>query len=203
LTIGIIFVVRHCSGPWDSHGGSMPERLKMDSLNRNWYALRVRARLARIAAAVLRGKGYEEYLPVYRSRRRWSDRTKTVEMPLFPGYLFCRFDARDRLVPVVTTPGVMGIVGAGKTPIPVADDEIDSVRRIVDSGLAARPCPFVAVGTRISIERGPLTGLEGVVTNADGVSRLIASVTLLQRSVAVEVDRDWIRPITSPLPRAS
>jgi transcription antitermination factor NusG len=97
----------------------------------------------------------------------------------------------------------MGIVGAGKTPIPVAEDEIEAVRRILQSGLAAQPWPFVGVGARISIERGPLTGLEGVVTNADGVSRLVASVTLLQRSVAVEVDRDWIRPIGSPLARAS
>jgi transcription antitermination factor NusG len=151
----------------------------------------------------LRGKGYEEFLPLYRSSRRWSDRVKQLDMPLFPGYMFCRFDPHDRLVPVLTTPGVIGILGAGKVPIPVDEEEIEAVRSIINSGLAAQPWPFLAVGSRIYIEDGPLSGLEGIITNADTVDRLVVSVSLLQRSVAVQIDRDWARPVSSPIALAS
>jgi len=148
-----------------------------------------------LASAALRGKGYEEFLPLYRSRRRWSDRVKQLDLPLFPGYLFCRFDPHDRLLPILTTPGMIGIVGAGRTPIPVPDEEIEAVRRILRSGLAAQPWPFLGAGCAVYIERGPLAGLQGVITKADKVDRLIVSVNLLQRSVAVEIDRDWARPV--------
>jgi transcription antitermination factor NusG len=160
-----------------------------------WYALRIQSRLASVASTTLRGKGYEEFLPLYRSRRRWSDRIKDLELPLFPGYLFCRFDVGDRLMPILTTPGVVGIVGAGKTPVPVDLDEIEAIRAILRSGLAAQPWPSLRVGSKVYIERGPLAGLEGIITNTDKVYRLIVSVSLLQRSVAVEIDREWARPI--------
>ncbi len=172
----------------------------MQSGNLNWYALRVHSKLASFVSAVLRGKGYEEFLPLCRSRRHWSDRVKDIEVPLFPGYLFCRFDPGDRQVPVLTTPGVIGIVSAGKTPIPVTEEEIESIRRIVYSGLAAQPWPFLGVGSRIRIDRGPLAGIEGVVTQPGKEYRLIVSITLLQRSVAVEIDRGWVRPLSIGMP---
>jgi transcription antitermination factor NusG len=174
----------------------------MNSTTTQWYALQVQSRLASVASTVLRGKGYEEFLPVSCSRRRWSDRVKKIDLPLFPGYLFCKFDPQDRLVPVLTTPGVIGIVGAGRKPIPVPEEEIEAVRRVLLSGLAAQPWPFLGVGSRIYIESGPLAGIEGIVTNVDKVYRLVVSVTLLQRSVAVEIDRYWARPI-SMVPRAA
>ena len=168
-----------------------------------WYAVQIQARLGSIASATLRGKGYEEFLPLYRARRRWSDRTKQLELPLFPGYLFCRFDVSDRLMPILTTPGVIAIVGAGKTPVPVDDEEIEAIRAILRSGLAAQPWPFLRVGSKVYIEGGPLEGLEGIITNTDKVYRLIVSVNLLQRSVAVEIDREWARPIAQGMgPRA-
>ena len=168
-----------------------------------WYAIRVRSRMATIASNTLRGKGYEEFLPVYSSRHRWSDRVKELDLPLFPGYLFCRFDVQGRLLPILTTPGVTSIVGAGKTPISIPDDEIAAVQAIVQSGLAAQPWPFLSVGSRIYIERGPLTGLEGTALSVEKKYRLVVSVPLLQRSVAVEIDRDWIRPLLSGMgPRA-
>lgn len=164
-----------------------------------WYALQIQTRLGNIASTALRGKGYEEFLPVYRSRRSWSDRVKYIDLPLFPGYLFCRFDVRERLLPVLSTPGVIGIVGAGKTPIPVDDEEIAAVHRVVQSGLAAQPWPFLTVGSRIYMEAGPLAGLEGIVTNTDKTYRLVVSVAMLQRSVAVEIDRDWVRPVVAKM----
>lgn len=168
-----------------------------------WYAIQIQSRFGSIASATLRGKGYEEFLPLYRSRRRWSDRMKELELPLFPGYLFCRFNVNDRLLPILTAPGVIGIVGAGKTPVPVDDEEIEAVREILRSGLAAQPWPYLHVGFKVYIEAGPLAGLEGIITNTDKVYRLIVSVNLLQRSVAVEIDREWARPIAGGMgPRA-
>ena len=168
----------------------------------SWYALRIQSRLGSLASTTLRGKGYEEFFPLYRSRRRWSDRTKELELPLFPGYLFCQFDVSDRL-PILTTPGVIGIVGIGKTPAPVDLDEIEAIRVILRSGLAAQPWPSLRVGSKVYIERGPLVGLEGIITNTDKVYRLVVSVSLLQRSVAVEIDREWVRPIADAMrPRA-
>src|SRR5450755_1117280 len=168
-----------------------------------WYALQVQTKLGSIASVALRGNGYEEFLPLYRSSRRWSDRVKQLDMPLFPGYMFCRFDPHDRLVPVLTTPGVIGILRAGKVPIPVDQKEIEAVRTIISSGLAAQPWPFLHTGSRIYLERGPLSGLEGIVTNADNLDRLVVSVSLLQRSVAVQIDRGWARPVSSTVALAS
>ena len=168
-----------------------------------WYALRLRPKSENLASATLRGKGYEEFLPMYRSRRRWSDRVKELDLPLFPGYLFCRFDVQDRLLPILTTPGVISIVGAGKTPVAVSDEEIAAVQAIVRSGLPAQPWPCLTVGSRVFIERGPLAGFEGIALSVDKAFRLVVSIPLLQRAIAVEIERDWIRPIlNASSPRA-
>jgi transcription antitermination factor NusG len=94
----------------------------------SWYAIRVQSKFENFVSVTLRGKGYQEFLPVYRSKRRWSDREKEIDLPLFASYLFCRFDVRGRLLPILTTPGVISIVGAGKTPVPVSDVEISLSR---------------------------------------------------------------------------
>lgn len=162
-----------------------------------WYAIRVRSKFENLSSATLRGKGYEALLPVYRARRQWSDRVKEVELPLFPGYLFCRFDVQSRLLPILTTPGVIAIMGAGKTPVPIDEHEVAAIESILRSGLAAQPWPFLSVGSRVCIEAGPLAGVEGIITSTDKTFRLIVSVNLLQRSVAVEIDRDWARPVAT------
>lgn len=162
-----------------------------------WYALRVRSNFEQNVASVLRFKGYEEFLPTYRVRRRWSDRIKEIQVPLFAGYVFCRLDISNRL-PVLTTSGVVGVVGCGKTPVPVTTEELEAVRAIVNSDLAASPWPFLRVGQRVELIHGPLTGLEGILTKLKGKYRLVVTVTLLQRSVAVEIDRDWARVTGNP-----
>jgi len=170
---------------------------------RRWYAIRVQSKFENLASATLRGKGYEEFLPLYSCRRRWSDRVKILDLPLFPGYLFCRFDVQDRLLPILTTPGVVSILGVGKTPVPVEDGEIEAIKTVLRSGLGAQPWPFLGVGSRVYVEGGPLAGVEGVITNTDKIYRLVVSVSLLQRSVAVEIDRGWARPIPDRIgPRA-
>lgn len=167
----------------------------MKSNNLRWYALRIQTRLGTTAAATLRGKGYEEFLPLYPERRRWSDRVKDTLQPLFPGYMFCRLDPEDRLMPILTIPGVIGIVSAGKTPIPIPDEEIGGIRDVLRTGLPAHPWPFLEAGSRVAIEQGALAGMQGIITNTDKVCRLVVSIAMLQRSVAVEIDRSWARPI--------
>jgi transcription antitermination factor NusG len=159
-----------------------------------WYALRVKTRGEQLAAAALAMKGYEVFLPQYLSRRRWSDRVKEVELPLFSGYLFCRLDVNHRL-PVLMSPGVLQLVGTGKAFFPVDDQEIADLQSIVSSGIAAEPWPFLRVGETVRIDRGPLTGVQGVLVSVKRPYRLVVSVTILQRSVAVEIDHDWVSSV--------
>ncbi|HEX2715975.1 MAG TPA: UpxY family transcription antiterminator [Candidatus Acidoferrales bacterium] len=156
-----------------------------------WFAVQVRTSTEKSAANLLRYKELECFLPLSELRRRWSDRMKKFEVPLFPGYLFCRLNPTDRLS-VLQTPGVIQIVGTGKIPTPVDDDEIAALQCVGKSGLPAQPWAFLQVGHVVRIEYGPLRGLTGIVVNVKSESKLILSVTLLQRSVAVEVDRDWL-----------
>jgi transcriptional antiterminator NusG len=161
---------------------------------RRWFALHVRTRFESSVAVHLQGKGYEFFLPMYVSKRRWSDRMQEIEQPLFPGYVFCRFDPQARL-PILVTPGVIGVVGMGKTPIAIADEEIAGIQTVVNSGLPSQPWPFLQVGEQVRIESGPLQGLTGILEEIKGRHRLILAVTLLQRSVAVEIDVACVRPV--------
>src|SRR5581483_8501749 len=108
----------------------------------NWYALRVKSRYEKIVSTIVQNKGYEEFLPVYQSRRRWSDRIKCLEMPLFPGYVFCRLNAQHRL-PLLTIPGALHFVGIGKTPVAIDETEIAAIQCAVRSGLATEPWPYL------------------------------------------------------------
>ncbi len=164
-----------------------------------WYALRVRPRFEKVVAATLLTKGYEGFLPLYRHRSKWSDRVKEVHLPLFSGYLFCRLDLNHRL-PVLITPGVMQIVGIGKVPHPVDEAEVAALQAIVLSNLQANPRSYLNVGEKVRIEIGPLAGLEGILISMKGSSRLVVSVTLLQRSVAVEIDEAWVVPVKPKYP---
>jgi len=156
-----------------------------------WFAILARTGREKNATLLLENAGYECYLPVSKFTRRWSDRVKEVEVPLFPGYLFCRMNANNRL-PVLMTPGVIQIVGVGKTPIPVEEEEIAAIQRVGKSGLPTMPWPYLQVGHVVTIEEGPLCGLAGIVLKIKSGLRLVLSVSLLQRSVAVEIDRTWI-----------
>jgi transcriptional antiterminator NusG len=171
-----------------------PISFEADLQARPWFALRVRSNYERITVLHLRERGYQEFAPCYKTSRRWSDRTKQVDQFLFPGYIFCRFDPNERL-PILTAPGVVDLVGFGKIPEPIPHAEIERVRRMVDSGLPVTPYPYIQVGQAVLIERGPLSGVEGILVELKGKVRLVVSVNLLQRSVSAEVDRHSIRPI--------
>jgi transcription antitermination factor NusG len=170
--------------------------------NLSWFALRTRSNFERQSAFSLSQKGLEVFLPSYHSRRRRWDRFVDLELPLFPGYLFCRFDFAHRL-PVLMSPGIVHIVGSGSMPEPVPESEIMTVRAIVESNLRSEPWPFLEIGQPVKIIEGPLSGVEGLLLNAKGRHRLVVSITLLQRSIAAEIDATWVRPVSKSVARIS
>jgi transcription antitermination factor NusG len=184
------------------------ERMKVESYNANlsggmnWYAIQVTCRKELSVSAQIQGRGIECFLPQYKSLRKWSDRTKEVQQALFPGYLFTRFcyEARQQ---VVTSPGVIQIVGNGKVAIPVPDSEIEALQVAMRSEVASEPWPYLRAGERVKVNCGRLSGLEGILVNFKGNHRVVLSVTLLQRSLALEVDLDWITPLEQHAGRAT
>ena len=161
----------------------------------DWFAIRVKSNFEKHVSRALCGKGFEEYLPVYRRAAKRGHGAGAVELPLFPGYVFSRFAANRRL-PILTIPGVFHIVGLGGVPVPVDPAELATVRALLETGAGAEPWPFVRTGQRVLIHKGPLRGIEGIVLASKKDFRLVASVTLLQRSVSVEIERDWVRGLS-------
>ncbi len=159
-----------------------------------WVALVVRPRLERKVEVGLANAGIESFVAWHGVRRRWSDRIKVVERNLFPGYIFCRstFDERTR---VIRQPGVEWVVSFNHAPALIPDHEIDAVRRMIGSGLPFGPWPFLKTGQRVRVERGILAGVEGILARDCSAWRVALNVDALQRSIAVEVDRDMICPI--------
>jgi len=166
----------------------------------HWFALRVRSNQERKVALSLATKDIEHLLPLSRQRRRWSDRMRDIEVPLFKGYVFSRFCVERRL-PILQTPGVVDIVGHGKMPVPVDDPEMEAIQQIAASSETAEPWPYLRVGTLVRVDRGPLEGLEGRLVAIKKPARLVVSVTLLQRAVAVEIEEYWVTPIAEGVER--
>jgi transcriptional antiterminator NusG len=159
-----------------------------------WFAIQVKTTHEKRVTGHLEWQGHEWFLPLYSCRRRWSDRVKQVELPLFPGYVFCRFAPADR-VPILKIPSVMQIVGIGYTPTPIDDAEMATIQRVVKAGVGVSPHPYLQVGRRVQIASGSLYGLEGIIADVRRRDRLILSVSLLQRSIAVEIDSACVVPI--------
>ena len=172
---------------------------KLDSKSEGlkWYALHVHARKEQLVASQLQNRSLECFLPTYKSLRKWSDRTKEMQQALFPGYVFCRFDYENRH-PVVMTTGVTQVVGTGKVAIPIADSEIEALQVAVSSGVPAQPWPYLRTGEYVQVNYGHLAGLQGILVNFKGNHRVVLSVTLLQRSLALEVELDWLSPAAEP-----
>ncbi len=158
-----------------------------------WYAVRVKPKFERVVAQSLASKNIPSFVPLYKERRRWSDRVKIVELPLFPGYVFCSLDVRRRL-PALQTPGVLYFVSFDGEPAPVDPVELETLQQAVASGAGLAPWPFLKEGQRVVVARGPMKGKAGVLLKIRDEYRLIISITLLQRSVAVEIDREAVRP---------
>lgn len=164
-------------------------------MQENWFAIRTKSNRETAVSEALGGKGYEVLCPRYRLNHHSSRNSSDSSMrPLFPGYLFCRFDVLVRL-PILTIPGVLNIVSTGKTPSPIDESEIESIKVLIKSDLPLSPHAYLQVGDKVMICDGPLSGACGYVVQTN-TKRLVVSITLLQRAVSVEVPGYWLEKLS-------
>lgn len=157
----------------------------------SWYALHTKPRSEKQVERLLTHKGYECLLPAYRQKRQWSDRIVNVELPLFPMYVFCHFNS-SAVGKAISTPGVTRIVGFGGQPAEIAVEEIEALQLLAQSNLLREPWAYIPNGALVQVETGPLTGARGIICSGEDRRRLVISVTLLQRSVAVQLDENTV-----------
>jgi transcription elongation factor/antiterminator RfaH len=160
-----------------------------------WYALYTRPRHEKRVLEELTRRKVESFLPTYKVRRRWSDRYKIIEEPLFKNYLFVYIDHDTRLHDILRHHGAVSFVSFNGIPAVIPEAEIASIRRLVESELPYNPHPFLKVGRKVRVKSGPLVGCEGILTRKRGLARLVLSINLLQQSVVAEVDADTVEPI--------
>jgi transcription antitermination factor NusG len=158
---------------------------------RRWYALVVRTRHEKVAGHALADKGFDTFLPLFVQRHQYGGRRREFNLPLFPGYLFCRFQP-EMIVPVLNTQSVIQVVGVGRKLVSIDEAEVESLRIATEAAVAFSPHPYLAVGRKVRVVSGPMTGAEGVVLELKNSFQLVMSVTMLQRSVAVQLDRTQI-----------
>ncbi len=173
----------------------LPNVVAIDALR--WYAVYTCARHEKAIARHFEERGLEYFLPLYQAVHRWNKRSCRVSLPLFPGYVFVRTNAEHRYKPL-QVPGVARYVGAGTTPSPVADQEIDALRRIMVSGKDVGPHPYLSAGQRVHIAAGPLAGLSGIIVRTKTGNRFILSVEMLKQSIAIEIDGFQIASSQTP-----
>lgn len=156
-----------------------------------WFAVQVRPRSETAVAALLTGKGYDTFLPSYVRAGPRQNRETLSRLPLFPGYVFCRFDPLVNAL-IVTTPGVVRIVGYGRQPAVIEEREIAALKTIVTSGVRAEPLSEAHPGDPVRITSGPLRGVEGLLVEMNKRRQFIVSVSILHRSALVELRREWV-----------
>jgi transcription antitermination factor NusG len=159
-----------------------------------WWALYTRHQHEKTVADTLSSKGFEVFLPLYDSIRRWKDRKKLLSLPLFPCYVFVR-GGLERKLQVVTTPGVHMILYHGEQVAGIAEAEIEAIRRVLESRFRVEPHPFLKCGERVRVKCGPLDGVEGILLRKKNWSRLVLSVDMLAQSVAIEIDSSDVEPV--------
>jgi transcription termination/antitermination protein NusG len=160
----------------------------------HWYAAYTSANHEKRVAEQLGVRAVEHFLPVYSSLRRWKDRRVNLQLPLFPGYVFVRLALRDRLR-VQQIPGVARLVGFDGTPAALPDSEIESLRVSLEGGVRVEPHPYLRVGRRVQVNAGPMAGMQGILLKRKGRLRVVISIELIQRSVAVEIDESDVEPV--------
>jgi transcriptional antiterminator NusG len=160
----------------------------------NWYAIQCRGSYEARVRNAFRRSSIEEFWPCYETRRQWSDRIQVIEHSLFPGYLFARFDPAHR-VPILSTTGVIKVLGSLREPEPIPESDIENVRILMNTPAALAPCPYFAAGDLVEIEQGPLTGLVGYLVFAKSPARVVVSLEMLGQSCSVEVDATWLRKL--------
>ena len=158
-----------------------------------WFVVQVAPQSEIRVASFLEHKGYQPFAPTYLSRKRWSDRIKTLEKPLFPGYVFVQIALRDKLQ-VLKVPGVVQLISFNGRPAALPDAEIEALRSGLARSVATEPHPYLVVGKKVRVHHGPFAGVEGILIRRKDKFRVVLSIHLIQRSVAVEVDETEIEP---------
>lgn len=181
------------------NGGSSAVQfgLPLDYLESRWYAAYTRAQHEKQVAQQLEVRGVTHYLPLYETVHRWKDRSKRVQLPLFPGYIFVRIPLGNRL-DVLRIPSVVRLVGFNGVPTPLPEEEVEGLRRVLAEGVRAEPHPFLRVGRCVRVTSGPLAGREGILKRRKGGMRVVLSVELIQRSILVDVDVASVVPVQQP-----
>jgi len=159
-----------------------------------WFAAYTSPRHEKYVSRQMERRGIQNFLPLYKSIRRWKDRRKELDLPIFPGYLFVRMALRERLS-VLQVPGVVQLVSFQGRPAPLPDADIEMLQRQLLQCGAAQPHPFLTVGRRVRVTNGPLTGMEGILARKKDKFRVVLSIELIQRSVAVEIDLSDVEPV--------
>jgi transcription antitermination factor NusG len=161
-----------------------------------WYALQTRPRHEKMVSQRLLERGVTTFLPLMTEMRRWSDRKKSVDLPLFSGYIFARFKRNyDERLQVLRVDGVLSLVGSRGEGAVIPEAEIDAVRMLLAGALPWTAHPFIEIGQRVRIRSGALDGLEGILVGRNGDRTLIISVTTIQRSLAVRVEGYEVEPV--------
>jgi transcription antitermination factor NusG len=162
-----------------------------------WYALHTNYQHEKAVARILTQKGFDIFLPLYDVAHRWKDRTKQLSLPLFPCYVFIQ-GGLDRRLQVLNTPGVFDFVGWSGCAAPIPEEEIDAVLKMMEGSLKVEPHPFLKCGDWVRVKSGSLQGIEGILVRKKNLFRLVLSVEMLQKSVAVEVDVTAVESVTRP-----
>lgn len=162
----------------------------------NWYALYTCPRHEKTVTQQMEERGIASFLPLYRSVRRWKDRRKELELALFPGYVFVHFALRDKMR-VLQLPGAVRLVSFNGQPAVLPEAEIEGLRERLARGGRAQPHPYLTVGRRVRVCAGPMQGLEGIIIRRKDRCRVVFSLDLIMRSVAVEVDESEVEPIAA------
>jgi len=163
-----------------------------------WFAVWTRSRQEKVAAGMLQTLGVEHYLPLKSELRQWRDRKQTVHLPLFSGYLFVRMDpTKDSRLQVLKTPGIAGFVGNNTGPSPIPDQQIEDIRTVLTKHVECSVLPFLEEGACVRVVRGPLAGVEGRLLQGNSSSRLLISIEMIHKSLAVSVSRQDVEPLDS------
>lgn len=159
-----------------------------------WYAAYTRSRHEKVVAETLQQRTVEYFLPLYETVHKWKNGRFRVQLPLFPGYLFVHIALRDRLR-VLQVPGVVRLVGVNGVPTPLPQGELEIIRSVLSKGIEAQPHPYLRVGQRVRIISGPMEGLQGILLRRRGRPRVVVSVDLIMRSVALDIDVAQVEPV--------
>ena len=189
---------------WDSEGEAISTAGEWTSdylpaattVEECWYAVLTRSRREKLVANLLRTYGVQAYLPLVSEVHNWSDRRKTVEVPLFPGYVFVRsVDSNQAMSRVIRTEGVVRVLGTHSRGTPIPDDEIDAIKKMLDHKIPYRNHTFLEIGKRVRIRGGALDGVEGILLAHKSETSMVISITMIQRSLAIRIDGYQVEPV--------